>query len=286
MNSGLIARILAGGMALSILGVSLRYGSQYDSIQEGIEALKDKGESFYNQYILSEEAKNKLQNEFDTLEAQYLNVLGKLGLDKNATLEDVQSKLEELTQGGANEAITDIAELLGIENAENATIATITQAIADLEAAVTQLEANISRLRTELENANLDLAQANEEEKNTVEALDNALAYLEALEGGGAPGAGGETGDDEKTESELLMTEYNTLIADITTFCDNNSISASYLFNNDSYLCLAPNGNLFESATSSKTVATNATAEERTNFYNKVTRYRELKGQLKELGLI
>ena len=202
MNSGLIARILAGGMALSILGVSLRYGSQYDSIQEGIEALKDKGVSFYNQYLVSEEEKEALQSEFETLKTQYLGVLGKLGLGENASLEDVQSKLDSLAQGGANEAITDIAELLGIENAENATIITITEAIADLAEAVTQLEADISRLQTELEQANLDLAQANEEEENTVTALNNALAELNAL-GGGAPGAGegeevgGEEGGEE-----------------------------------------------------------------------------------------
>ena len=279
MNSGLIARILAGGMALSILGVSLRYGSQYDSIQEGIEALKDKGVSFYNQYLVSEEEKEALQSEFETLKTQYLGVLGKLGLGENATLEDVQSKLDSLAQGGANEAITDIAELLGIENAENATIITITEAIADLAEAVTQLEADISRLQTELEQANLDLAQANEEEENTVTALNNALAELNAL-GGGAPGAGEgeEEGSDpvdpveptlEEVQAELdsIWSQFSTLVAgDSSKFTNGRVIAIEQgkftLDNTDGYKVLVENGSII-------TIETNE------QIYNLLSEYKE-----------
>ena len=190
-NISLITKLGLIVTTVGTLTVGVRYTSNYNSIEEAINELKDRGVAYYNLATSSKEELEELQSKYDNLSAIYSGVLDKLALEEGATIEEIKTKIDSMVSAGNTDTLNAIGALIGLE--APVTADNVTQALNNMNEQLTTLETKVSTLEAELEQAKLDLQQANTDQQNITALLETCMAEIPAIEE--EPGGTVEPGD-------------------------------------------------------------------------------------------
>lgn len=211
--SNTVSLITKLGLIVTTVGtltVGVRYTSNYDSIQEAINELANRGKTYYNMATTSKEELATLQSKYDNLSAIYEGVLDKLQLEEGATIEEIKTKIDSMVSKGNTDTLNAIGELIGLE--APVTADNVTQALNNMNEQLTTLETKVSTLEAELAQAKLDLQQANTDQQNITALLESCMAQVPAIEeepgdtvepgGTEEPGTGDTPGEQEPALTE------------------------------------------------------------------------------------
>lgn len=192
-----LARVIA--VTTAIGGISLagiQYASEYDSIEEAVNDLKQKALDWQKRAGINKAELNAMTEKFNTLEANYKAVLSILKIDEGADIEEVKAKVQDIYNNatstgieGTNLMLESIAEALGIT--------------------LTEEDMN--------ENGVYKTDKILEELENLDDELDNLQEALGTLDEEGKIVIDRNAGDVEYSEDMSLSEKINYLIGQINT---------------------------------------------------------------------